>query len=269
MALRGRSARRGIRDQIDLKHSEEARQISDRRFEQFFATLPDYCYMVSPTGHILDINPAACEALGYAREELVGKPLSLIYAPESHKKVLSLLEKWKKTGKITDEEMVVVTKQGEKRTVLLNVRSVLDQHGKLLHSTSVQVDITERKRIEEKLRESQERLAAGIAAAMDAVEGYAPAIAAMAKEPHSDDALETQRQKLQSLTAREREILRFLVSGVSTKRISELLRVSPSTVRNHVQNLFSKLGAHSRLECVAIAHRIGFEREARQQRLSH
>jgi DNA-binding NarL/FixJ family response regulator len=110
------------------------------------------------------------------------------------------------------------------------------------------------------------RLAASIAAAMDAIEGYAPPLAAMAQEPNSGDPLQTQRQKLHSLTKREREILHFLVSGVSTRRISELLDVRPSTVRNHVQNLFSKLGAHSRLECVALAHRLGFDRE---RRLSH
>jgi PAS domain S-box-containing protein len=266
MLSHGRPVRRRIPDQIDPKHSEEARQISERRFDQFFATLPDYCYMISPSGHVLDINPAACEALGYAKEELVGKPISVLYAPESHEKMLNLLERWKKAEKLADEEMVIVTKQGQKRTVLLNMRSVVDAEGKLLHSTSVQVDITERKRIEEKLRESQVRLAASIAAAMDAIEGYAPPLAAMAQEPNSGDPLQTQRQKLHSLTKREREILHFLVSGVSTRRISELLDVRPSTVRNHVQNLFSKLGAHSRLECVALAHRLGFDRE---RRLSH
>jgi PAS domain S-box-containing protein len=59
-------------------------EISKPRFNQFFATLPEYCYMISPGGNILDVNPAACEALGYDREELVGKPISVLYA-QSHK----------------------------------------------------------------------------------------------------------------------------------------------------------------------------------------
>jgi PAS domain S-box-containing protein len=125
--------------------------------------------MISPTGKILDINPGACKRLGYCKEELIGKPVSTIYAPESLAKMGNLFEKWKRDGILEDEEMVVVTKKGEKRTVLLNARSVKDANGKLLHSTSIQTDITDRKRTEEKLRESQARLEAIIRSAMDAI----------------------------------------------------------------------------------------------------
>jgi PAS domain S-box-containing protein len=70
-----------IVDLTDPKRAEEAKQISERRFSQFFATLPEYCYMISPDGNILDVNPAACEALGYSKEELIGKPLSIMLCP--------------------------------------------------------------------------------------------------------------------------------------------------------------------------------------------
>jgi PAS domain S-box-containing protein len=55
------------------------------------------------------------------------------------------------------EEMVLVTKQGQRRTVLLNEGSVKDSDGNVLHSTSVQVDITERKIAEERLRDSEQQ----------------------------------------------------------------------------------------------------------------
>ena len=61
-----------------------------------------------------------------------------------------------------------------------------------------------------------------------------------------------------ALTAREIEILRLVASGLNTKRTAERLYVSPATVRNHIQNILGKLGAHSRLEAVA---------QARQHRL--
>lgn len=54
-----------------------------------------------------------------------------------------------------------------------------------------------------------------------------------------------------ALTRREREVLRLLVGGANTRIAAERLGVSLSTVRNHVQNLFGKLGVHSRLEAVA------------------
>ena len=61
----------------------------------------------------------------------------------------------------------------------------------------------------------------------------------------------------QALTARELEVLRLLAKGRSTDAIAAELYVSPHTVRNHVSNILSKLGAHSKLEAVTIATRDG------------
>jgi DNA-binding NarL/FixJ family response regulator len=58
-----------------------------------------------------------------------------------------------------------------------------------------------------------------------------------------------------TLTRREIEILRLIATGLRTGTIAERLHVSPATVRNHVQNIFEKLGAHNRLEAVAQARR--------------
>jgi PAS domain S-box-containing protein len=55
------------------------------------------------------------------------------------------------------------------------------------------------------------------------------------------------------LTRRELEILRRMASGANTKALAEALHVSPATIRNHAQNMFEKLGVHSRLEAVAYA----------------
>ncbi len=156
-------------DITDMKRAEEARQASERRFAQFFATVPQYCYMVSLSGQILDANPAACQAYGYTKAELIGKPVSTIYAPESHSKMADLFEKWKRVGTLDNEEMVIITKQGQKRTVLLNVGAVKDAQGNILHTASVQVDISELKQMQEKLRDSEGRLEGIIHSAMDAI----------------------------------------------------------------------------------------------------
>ena len=59
------------------------------------------------------------------------------------------------------------------------------------------------------------------------------------------------------LTAREQEMLALLAEGLSNGAIAERLTVSVYTVRNHVTNLSAKLGAHSKLEALAIAVREG------------
>lgn len=59
------------------------------------------------------------------------------------------------------------------------------------------------------------------------------------------------------LTPRELEILGMLAKGMSTEGIASSLFLSEHTVRNHVRNILGKLGAHSKLEAVAVAVRDG------------
>lgn len=59
------------------------------------------------------------------------------------------------------------------------------------------------------------------------------------------------------LTTRQYEVLQLLGQGASTAEIASMLHLSTETVRNHIRHVFAALGAHSRLEAVAIAHREG------------
>ena len=59
------------------------------------------------------------------------------------------------------------------------------------------------------------------------------------------------------LTTRELEVLSLLAEGLSTEAISERLVISVHTVRNHIQRIIMKLGAHSKLEAVSMALRQG------------
>jgi len=64
------------------------------------------------------------------------------------------------------------------------------------------------------------------------------------------------------LTPREVEVLKLLAGGASNQQIADALVLSLHTVRNHVQNVITKLGAHSKLEAVATAVREGIIRHA-------
>ena len=67
------------------------------------------------------------------------------------------------------------------------------------------------------------------------------------EEPHAHPELH--------LTPRQAEVLELLERGKSTKQIAQELHLSIETVRNHVRRLLRAVGAHSRLEAVAIASR--------------
>jgi len=59
------------------------------------------------------------------------------------------------------------------------------------------------------------------------------------------------------LSQREMEILRLLVTDLTTPEIADELVVSVSTVRSHIKNIYSKLDAHSRFEAVTKARELG------------
>jgi DNA-binding NarL/FixJ family response regulator len=62
-------------------------------------------------------------------------------------------------------------------------------------------------------------------------------------------------EKLAGLTVREREILDRMAAGHDRAYIAVDLGISINTVRTHAQNLLGKLGVHSTLEAVSVAHR--------------
>jgi DNA-binding CsgD family transcriptional regulator len=63
-----------------------------------------------------------------------------------------------------------------------------------------------------------------------------------------------------TLTARERAVLRLMAEGLSNRVIAGRLQVSACTVRNHVQHILTKFGAHTRAHAVSLALRGGLFR---------
>ncbi len=128
--------------------ASQALERSESRFRAFFENAPDYCFILSPAGRVMDANRAALETLEWQPDELVGQPLAAIFAPESEPLVRQAFETYGRAGSVVNEELTVLAKGGERRTVLLSINGVRDERGDLLHSLCVQRDITERKHSE-------------------------------------------------------------------------------------------------------------------------
>jgi PAS domain S-box-containing protein len=59
------------------------------------------------------------------------------------------------------------------------------------------------------------------------------------------------------LTPRQRQILELIASGLSTAEVARELTLSTETVRNHLRNASTELRAHTRVEAIATAQRLG------------
>jgi len=62
--------------------------------------------------------------------------------------------------------------------------------------------------------------------------------------------------RLESLTPREKEVLRLMAEGAPSRDIAAKLGISYTTVRTHIRSLGSKLGVHSKLEAIVKAREL-------------
>ena len=152
---RGRPRRQaGIMVDIhDLKCAEEALRASERRFRTFVDHATDAFFLFSEH-RVLDVNGPACESLGYTRDELVGMTSSDV----DHDLTPASLED--QVRKVEAGEMVSFGTRFRRKdgTVFpVEVRGHLFWDGGRQFEVVMVRDITERKRAEEALRESEER----------------------------------------------------------------------------------------------------------------
>lgn len=78
---------------------------------------------------------------------------------------------------------------------------------------------------------------------------------------HRDPVPPARANNVDALTPREREVLELLAQGLDPRSISRLLGISLNTSRGHVKSLLAKLHAHTQLEAVVNARRLGILRE--------
>jgi DNA-binding NarL/FixJ family response regulator len=100
--------------------------------------------------------------------------------------------------------------------------------------------------------DSIDALAAAVRAAASGATPVSPAMLTRITggDSHSSNLTEP-------LTPRETAVLLFLADGMSNEEIAKRLFISIHTLRNHIQSIISKLGAHSKLEAVSVAIREG------------
>jgi PAS domain S-box-containing protein len=137
---------------------------ADERFQLVVASVKDYAiFMLDPSGRIATWNAGARLIKGYLPEEVIGKDLSIFYTPDDVARGLphALLQQALMDGRVEDEGWRV-RKDGSRFWADAVITRVLDQRGRLEGFVKVTRDLTGRRDFEERLRRSEESLAATV-----------------------------------------------------------------------------------------------------------
>jgi PAS domain S-box-containing protein len=141
------------RDITERKRAEDELRASEARFRTFVDYATDAFFLVDDESTVLDVNRQACDSLGYTREELIGKHRSDFDADLNDSSIEHLKQRIA-AGEAVTFESRHRRKDGTSFPVEVRVGQ-LERGGRRF--LCLVRDITERKRAEDELRESEER----------------------------------------------------------------------------------------------------------------
>lgn len=147
---------RGItRDVTKQKQTEEKLHQSEEKYRTLLDNASDAIFLANEEGNLLEVNKKAEELLGYTREELLEVNISKIHPQEELEKNISGFRDIHTKGWGTVNNTAVLRKDGKKVSIDITA-NVIEYSGKKVLQ-GIFRNITERKKMEDALRKSEER----------------------------------------------------------------------------------------------------------------
>lgn len=140
-----------------IRKNNEAIKASVENYRSIFESAANLIATVNKRGEIVDCNKRIEEVLGYAREEVIGRPISTLFHPDHLPRAYETLKEVIKKGASYNKEYRMVKKGGSTVYVSVNTTPLKNEKGKITKVVSIVEDITERKRVQEALLESERR----------------------------------------------------------------------------------------------------------------
>lgn len=148
-----------VRDISDRKQAQESLQQSEQRFRQLAENINEVFWIVDPNkNEVQYVSPAFEEIWGLTTETLYKHPSSYLKAihPEDQKNIQKAQERHRQ-GALTDDEYRIVRPDGSIRWIHDRAFPIRDEHGSVTRIVGIAENITDRKRAQDELRESEER----------------------------------------------------------------------------------------------------------------
>jgi PAS domain S-box-containing protein len=139
------------------KSSREALQKSENLFKLLYEKAPLGYQSLDENGHFIVVNQTWLDSLGYTREEVIGKSFADFLHPDWRDHFKENFPRFKSIGEIQGVDFEMVKKDGDLILVSFTGKISRDEKGNFQQTHCIFHDITDRKRMEKALRESEEK----------------------------------------------------------------------------------------------------------------
>ena len=157
-----------VRDVTERVQMENKLKETNRKLQMLFDTAMEGIIVVDAEENLIFVNNAFADMLGYEENELIGTNLQRLVNERDFKEIRRQTESRKK-GKVSRYELVMFGKDGKPHIFQVSASPLWNEDGSFAGALSIVMDITERRQMEEALRESEEKFRAISNFAKDAI----------------------------------------------------------------------------------------------------
>ncbi|ABM62913.1 ATP-binding protein [Halorhodospira halophila] len=147
--------------ELELRHRENVQRLRrqlehrQRELEAIFQAATSVSLIKTDLEGIIQETSTGTEALfGYARHELIGRPVALVHRPEDHTQPGTIIERLRNDRTPVRREMPLMRSDGSTFPALFSVHPITDAHDELIATLSVTFDISDQKRVEQELEQA-------------------------------------------------------------------------------------------------------------------
>ncbi|MBN1323967.1 MAG: PAS domain S-box protein [Methanotrichaceae archaeon] len=149
-----------IQDITERKQAERELRERDERLRTIFKAAENVSFIITdaldPEPAVMEFSPGAEKIFGYSREEILGRPVSVLHLPQEAEAFLEIHRRMREERKGFSCTTTLVRKGGERFPALFTTYPLFDDEGRMYAALGVSIDITDRIKIEEELLVAKE-----------------------------------------------------------------------------------------------------------------
>jgi len=210
------------RDITESRAAREALRESEGRYRSIFALTPDFVFLVTPEGHILEVSKAVVDRMGLPMEAILETSMMDYFAGEDPSQMLDAFRTVNEGQEVRGLEIPARTGQGPIHLYDVNASPIMEE-GEVVSILVLARDITSRKRTEDELKRLNREL-----------EGYAQTVSHDLRNPLT--TIKLAADHLRQVWDRREEVEDL---DHEVKRIAEILKMSTTQAEDLIADLLS------------------------------